>query len=120
MDRPAFKTDENVHPDVAGLLQASGYDARTVWDQSLRGIEDANLLLVCIRERRVLVTCDIDFCDIRRYPPSEHCGIVVLRTSDQSRKGAVDATRRVISALSHAQIAQTLWIVDDKRIRRRV
>ena len=38
-----FKTDENVHPDVAALLREQGHDAATVWDQSLRGATDANL-----------------------------------------------------------------------------
>ncbi len=31
-----FKTDENIHPEVAELLRQSGHDAVTVWDQDLR------------------------------------------------------------------------------------
>ena len=38
-----FKTDENVHPDLAARLRAEGHDAMTIWDQNLRGRSDADL-----------------------------------------------------------------------------
>jgi predicted nuclease of predicted toxin-antitoxin system len=74
-----FKTDENVHPQVAVHLQSRGFDAFTVWHQSVDGYKDDPLLTLCIGECRALITLDRDFSDIRRYPPPTHQGIIVLR-----------------------------------------
>lgn len=76
-----FKTDENLHPDVAGFLRAKGHDALTVWDQGLRGRPDADIAEVCRSESRALVTLDVGFADIRAYPPQNYPGLIVLRLS---------------------------------------
>jgi len=69
-----FKTDENLHPELAEFLQERGHDAVTVWQEELRGRPDAELAEVCRREERALVTLDLDFADIRAYPPDEWTG----------------------------------------------
>jgi predicted nuclease of predicted toxin-antitoxin system len=56
-----IKLDENLHPDVAGLLKTNGHDALTVWDQNLRGSSDTTIASVVQREDRVLMTLDLDF-----------------------------------------------------------
>ena len=43
------------------------------------GASDVEVAAVCIGEERVLVTQDLDFSDIRTYPPAEYYGIVVFR-----------------------------------------
>lgn len=84
-----FKTDENLHPDASVLLSAHGHDAVTVWDQGLRGTLDENLAQVCKHEGRVLVSLDLDFSDIRTYPPEEFPGILVLRLRSQDSKSVL-------------------------------
>lgn len=42
-----FKTDENVHPDVADHLRQAGHDAVTVWDQNMRGRVDMEIHGIC-------------------------------------------------------------------------
>ncbi len=48
-------------------------------DQRLVGTSDRHLSEVCKSEGRIFVTLDLDFADIRTYPPDEHPGIIVLR-----------------------------------------
>lgn len=85
-DRPlAFKVDENLPEDVAAALREAGHEAATVASQGLAGVEDARLTEVLRQEARVLVTLDVDFGDIRTYPPEEHPGIVVLRVAKQDK-----------------------------------
>jgi predicted nuclease of predicted toxin-antitoxin system len=76
-----FKTDENLHPETADLLRSAGHDALTVWDQSLRGRPDADIAAICRAEGRALVTLNLDCADIRKYPPEQYGGIVVLRVA---------------------------------------
>jgi len=50
----------------------------TIHDQQLVGEPDPRIAAVCLAEQRALVTLDLDFSDIRTYPPGEFGGIVVL------------------------------------------
>ena len=65
-----FKVDENLHDDVANLLAGDGHDAHTVHAEGLRGCDDATLAQHCVNDDRALVTLDMDFADIRAFPPA--------------------------------------------------
>ncbi len=71
-----FKIDENLPAEFAEILQQFGYDALTVLDQGLRGENDSLIIEICQQENRVLITLDLDFADIRAYPPSQYQGIL--------------------------------------------
>lgn len=47
-----FKTDENLHPELAVFLRENGHDALTVWDEELRGHPDTDLAAACQSEQR--------------------------------------------------------------------
>lgn len=70
-----FKIDENLPVEIAVLLRDAGYDATTVVDQGLGGSADPGIASVCRNEDRVLVTLDMDFADIRTYPPDHQTSI---------------------------------------------
>ncbi len=112
-----FKIDENLHPDVASLLREHGHDVKSVWDQGLQGTPDANLAGVCRAEGRALITLDLDFADIRTYPPEDYHGLIVLRLADQARTRLFDVFDRVVPLLDTEPLAKQLWIVDELTIR---
>ena len=112
-----FKTDENIHPDVAAYLRQQGHDAITVWDEALRGTADANLAQVCRDEGRALLTLDLDFADIRVYQPELFAGIIVLRLASQSRSHVLRSVARLLPMLTENRIAGHLWIVEEKNVR---
>jgi predicted nuclease of predicted toxin-antitoxin system len=112
-----FKCDENLHSDAADLLRQHGHDALTVDEQGLRGSADSVLAQVCEVEARALVTLDLDFSDVRTYPPARFAGIIVLRLSDQSRPSVLGVIRRLIPLLDTEPLVGHLWIVDEHRVR---
>jgi predicted nuclease of predicted toxin-antitoxin system len=69
-----FKTDENMPVEAADDLRQAGHDTLTVADQHLAGQPDERVAEICRTERLALVTLDLDFSDIRAYPPKR--GIV--------------------------------------------
>ena len=77
-----FKLDENMPHDLALFLNAIGHDAETVQEEGLSGYADENLLPIAHQENRILLTFDLDFADIREYPPGSHSGIIVFRLYD--------------------------------------
>lgn len=60
-----FKVDENLPTEVADLLRQVGYDAVTVLEEHLGGASDSDIVSVCQKEGRILITLDTDFADIR-------------------------------------------------------
>ena len=63
------KLDENLPIELKRLFIDSGHDAETVLDEGMGGASDPEVLAACLAEKRVLVTQDADFADIRTYPP---------------------------------------------------
>jgi predicted nuclease of predicted toxin-antitoxin system len=112
-----FKLDENIPREVEALFRSKGHDAETALSESLGGAADALLLAACVREKRVLVTLDLDFADIRLHPPQDYPGIWVLRPALHSVPGMLEAVRGALALLDTEQPARRLWIVEDERVR---
>lgn len=112
-----FKIDENLPADVVGLFRQASHDAMSVFDQKLVGRPDREIATVCQQENRAIVTLDTDFGNVVAYPPSEYPGIIVIRTSDQSKPNLLNVIRRVLLVLTHEPLEHKLWIVEADRIR---
>ena len=112
-----FKLDENLHPDAALVLRRAGHDVETVWDEQLQGAADSRLADVLKRERRVFVTFDVGFADIRTYPPGDFAGLIVLRLQRQDRRAVVRVITRLLDSLIERPLAGQLWIVNERGVR---
>lgn len=114
-----FKVDENLPREAPQILTDGGYDAVSVPDQQMGGRPDPDVVAVCQAEERVLITLDMDFSDIRAYPPSLHPGMVVLRLSRVDKRRVLDAIGRLVPLLEKEPLIGKLWIVDETRVRMR-
>lgn len=113
----SFKTDENVPDDVADLLRIAGYDDLTVLDQALGGKPDSHIAEVCRAEGRALITLDLDFADIRTYPPENSPGLIIFRPSQQTIRNIIKLTKHLLTILPDEPVTGRLWIVDEKQVR---
>jgi predicted nuclease of predicted toxin-antitoxin system len=114
---PTFKVDENLPTEAAELLRIAGHDAVTVGDQRMAGQPDTNVALVCQREGRAVVTLDLDFADIRAYPPGDYSGIIVLRLARLDKPRVLWIVQRLLPLLEHEPLVGKLWIVDEASVR---
>lgn len=112
-----FKLDGNLPLQLKRLLTESGHDEVTVLDQEMGGATDSQVASACRREERVLLTQDIDFADIRTYPPGTYPGIVVFRLPSQSRNDLLEIATMLIESLVRSSPNRQLWIVEKSRIR---
>ena len=78
-----FKIDENLPAETAETLRQSGFVADTVAEEDLSGSDDETVVARSRTGDRILVTLDLDFANIRAYPPGAHSGIIVLRLKRQ-------------------------------------
>ncbi len=112
-----FKIDENLPVEVAELLQQAGYDASTILDQHLGGEVDSEIGTICQREGRIIMTLDLDFADIRTYPPKDFAGLIVLRLKRQDKLHVLGIVERLLDTLKSESPEKKLWIVGERRIR---
>ncbi|MBF0498992.1 MAG: DUF5615 family PIN-like protein [Candidatus Riflebacteria bacterium] len=112
-----LKIDENLPLEIIEILRQYGHEAHSVYDEKMQGSKDAQLIAVCRSEKRVLITLDLDFSDIRTYSPSENSGIIVLRLKQQDKPFILDMIQRLCRIFPAEGINGVLWIVDEKKIR---
>ena len=112
-----FKLDENLPGALVKLFAEAGHDAVTVAGQEMVGASDPHIAAVCRDEGRVIVTLDMDFADIRNYPPQDYTGMVVFRLSRHGPGRVLAVAARLIEALPETSLQGQLWIVEDERIR---
>ena len=112
-----FKLDENLPRRVLLALRDLGHDTETAESEGLAGAADPRLLEACVAENRILVTLDLDFADIRTYPPESHQGIWVLRPREQSFASILQLVLGGVRLSATEPAAGLLWTIDDQRVR---
>ena len=110
-----IKLDENVHGDVRGALLDQGHTVRTAMEQGLAGRPDAEVATAVQEEGFCLVTFDLDFSDVRHYPPTTFAGLIVLRLRRPTARRQI--TRLTEFFASTPDLVGRLWIVEDYRAR---
>lgn len=113
-----FKLDENFGGRTQNIFREAGHDIETVREEGLSGSSDAGLFERCREEKRILVTLDLDFSDIVRFPPRESAGIVVIRLPlNPSLPFLEKLIRQFLDTLAQMSPERGLWIVEAGRIR---
>ena len=112
-----LKLDENLPIQLKRLFMESGHDAVTILDEGMGGAADSEVASVCLLEERVLLTQDVDFADIRMYPPRQYPGIVVFRLASQTRDDLLEIGAMLIETLVRSSPQGQLWIVEGSRVR---
>lgn len=113
-----WKLDENFGTRTAHFFLHAGHDAETVLEEQLGGSSDETLFEACIREDRCLLTLDMDFADILRFPPHRAPGIAVLRVPGNPSLRLLEAlVGGLLRLLAVEPIRGRLWIVEPGRVR---
>ena len=74
-----IKLDENLSRHLAAVLAGLGHDVTTVADEDLLGEPDTRIAAAAGGEGRMVFTLDVQFADLRAYPPGSHPGICLFR-----------------------------------------
>ena len=113
-----FKLDENFGRRTADLFVHAGHAIETVVEEGLGGASDRAVFEACRAEDRCLVSLDLDFSDVTRFPPHDSGGIAVIRCPRNPTPDQLNVMiSRFLSALSTNEIVGRLWIIELTRIR---
>lgn len=115
---PKLKLDENFSPSLAALLIEAGHDTETVLDEKLSGEPDDIIYKQSLNEGRCIVTLDLDFSDIIRFPAENTPGIIVIRPNRPITLEVLKSMAfQVIEALRQNSPENCLWIIEPGRLR---
>lgn len=111
------KLDEDLPRQIADMVAARGHDATTVVGQGWQGASDAVLWPRVQDERRLLITADKGFADLRRHPPGSHAGVILLRAQEESRRAYLELAAIVLERLKLDDIAGAIVVVTHRGVR---
>jgi predicted nuclease of predicted toxin-antitoxin system len=113
-----LKLDENLGRRCIDVLTAAGHDVATAAGQSMTSATDLELIEMCAKEGRGLVTLDLDLSNPIVFPPQRYAGIAVLRLPSQPSYGnLLTLVRTLVDALEREKLVGRLWSVESGRIR---
>jgi len=98
-----FLVDECVSNQTVIFLEKLGCNVTKVQNIGLEGKEDEIILKYAQERNLTLVTYDRGFGNIRKYPPSTHSGIIIIKVLLEKEK----------------RFKETLFVVDEKKYRKR-
>ncbi len=79
-----FLVDANMPRSTLALLARLGHEAEFARDSGLGYAPDSQIAARARSTRAAILTRDVDFADIRHYPPADYQGIVVMRLPDDA------------------------------------
>jgi predicted nuclease of predicted toxin-antitoxin system len=114
-----FLLDANMPKSTLAALQQLGHQAIDVRDIGMGGAADVDIAAYAKVHHLVLLTRDLDFSDVRNYPPAEYAGIVVLELPDDAVAQTVVKVLASFVAQSEllAKVPGRLAIVEPWRVR---
>jgi predicted nuclease of predicted toxin-antitoxin system len=86
-----FLLDANMPRSTLTVLAEHGHTAKHVRDISMGDARDSEIAAQARADGAVLLTRDLDFADVRNYPPEAMPGILALRVPDDWTAGRITA-----------------------------
>jgi predicted nuclease of predicted toxin-antitoxin system len=113
-----FLLDADMARSNATALRDLGHDVSDVRDIGLGSASDDEIFERAQAEQRIIVTADLDFADVRAYPPGTHAGVIVLRLPDHFRTAEVNRIlETAIQNLEQVDVGRALVVVEANTIR---
>ena len=110
--------DEDLPRSLVRELQQAGIVALHVLDLGRRGRSDDEILLLARSKDLALVTGDVGFGNLLRYPLNSHSGIVVARFPNELPTEITNpAIVRAILELTSEEVHGSLVIIEPGRVR---
>jgi len=118
MPRPKFLVDADMPRSSAAAIRSLGFDVQDVRDLGMRYATDQEIIDYALNTGRIVITRDLDYGEILRYP--QHPGSVILRlpTGFVARE-VNEALLDFLASARSEVLQQAIIIVELGRYRRR-
>jgi predicted nuclease of predicted toxin-antitoxin system len=114
-----FLIDMPLSPELAVWLQQKGHDAVHASSRGLDRTADSLILEIAQRERRVVVTADLDYPRLLAFSRADGPGLVLFRGGNYSEQESLERLARVLEVIPQEELPRSLVVIEKERIRRR-
>ena len=112
-----FLVDANLPRSTVAVLSRLGHQVEFARDIGLAAAPDRDIAVRAKSTGAVLLTRDLDFANIRQYPPEDHAGIILFRTKREDKGTVLGLVERLIRLLESESPTGRLWVVEADRVR---
>ena len=114
-----FIIDMPLSPQLTEWLTARGHDAVHALNVGLARSPDSEILDYAIKERRVIITADLDYPRLLALKGNEKAGLVLFRGGNYSAIEMIERIERMFQTVPIEDLPYSIIIIEKKRIRRR-
>jgi predicted nuclease of predicted toxin-antitoxin system len=114
-----FLIDECLPPSMARLLRAAGHDCAHVYELSLGGQPDEQIMALADRENRILISADTDFGELLANAPVLAPSVILVRRADKRASSLAAVVLANLGQVADDLTAGALIVISDTRIRTR-
>jgi predicted nuclease of predicted toxin-antitoxin system len=114
-----FLLNANISHETAQFLNSLGCDAKTATQFGLGNAEDSKIAGKAIKEKRILVTFDLDFGEIFYFSKEAELWIIILKLHNQTVESVNKNLKGLLDSkiLEDKNLKNTLMIVSEGSIR---
>lgn len=70
-------------PETANFLRSHGFDVKSLLEDGLGDLDDDEVANIASKEKRIIITFDLDFGEMQYFASKKKFGVIILRLSDQ-------------------------------------
>jgi len=111
-----IKLDENLSRYLKGQLAQLGHDVSTALEEGLLGRLDIDVGTAAKSEDRMILTLDLDFADLRKFPPGSHPGVILFRPRSMGPSAVNQFVLKFTQQTELTELARCLVVVEPHRI----
>ena len=112
-----LKLDENLSRHLKASLQRLGHEAETAAEEGLLSKPDVEIGLAAKKDWRILLTLDLEFGDLRKFPPGNHPGIILFRPRSFGPRAVNAFVERFVVETDLGDLVGCLTVVEPFRVR---
>lgn len=112
-----LKLDENLSRHLKPALIELGHDVLTAADENLLSHPDTEIARAAKNEQRMLLTLDVEFADLRKYPPGSHPGVILFRPLSLSPLSVNSFITDFVRRTDLEKLAACVAVVDPIHVR---
>lgn len=112
--------DANLSPETREyLVKTFGFDVIDLITEKKSALGDEEIVMFAKRQKRVIITFDLDFGEIYHFREEGKLGVIILRLEDQTVESVNKVLHRFFTQEAREiNLDQSLVIVEDTRVRR--
>ena len=115
-----FLADMGIAQSTINWLKSNGYDSIHLRERGLQRISDTEIVKIAKKEKRIILTCDLDFGDLMAASQDICPSVIIFRLDNEKPKNVNKRLAQILKESSHALEKGAIISVDELRHRVRL